>query len=74
MASSAGGDRLEPLGDLQDRLVDAAARRDRVDRHPLGPRRVDDLGRVGDVPGDRHLQRLLGLLQADLASRASPLG
>ena len=53
--------RPAPLGDV-------------AERHALDPRLLEDLGRVGDLPGDRHLQGLFGLLQADLRfERAGPV-
>src|SRR5579883_2554480 len=62
-------------GHLEEDLVRAASLADLGDRHAPDPRSLEDLGRIGDLPGDRHLQGLLGLLDADLGlDRAGAVG
>ena len=61
-------------GDLQDRLVRPAARGDLADRNPSDPRVLKRLDGDRHLPGNRHLQRFFGLLEADLRlDRAGPV-
>ena len=45
---------------------------DFTERHSFHPRLLERLGRIGNAPGDRQLERLLGLLGVDLHSHESP--
>ena len=70
--SSAAG--RQRAGHLEEDLVGRLPLATSASGTPLILRLLEHPGRVGDLPGDRHLQGLLGLLLADLrVARAGPV-